>query len=138
VQAFTKIDEKKITDRSEIKSPDYIVILDETLANWERVSDIKKNGQVIINTSWPQRYADWQEKGRIFKLVSLDATSLALEVLKKPITNTAMLGAFVAVSGVISLDSAAKGLQASMGRSILAGNIEVLKRAYSRVLEDQR
>lgn len=138
MQAFTKIDEKKITDRSEIKSPDYIVILDETLANWERVSDIKENGKVIINTSRPERYAGWQKKGRIIKLVSFDATTLALEVLKKPITNTAMLGAFVAVYGAISLDSAVKGLVANMGRSILAGNIEVLKRAYSRVLEDQK
>ena len=138
MQAFTKIDEKKITDRSEIKSPDYIVILDETLANWERVSDIKENGKVIINTSRPERYAGWQKKGRIIKLVSFDATTLALEVLKKPITNTAMLGAFVAVYGTISLDSAVKGLVANMGRSILAGNIEVLKRAYSRVLEDQK
>lgn len=138
MQAFTKIDEKKITDRSEIKSPDYIVILDETLANWERVSDIKENGKVIINTSRPERYASWQKKGRRIKLVSFDATTLALEVLKKPITNTAMLGAIVAVSGVISLDSAVKGLVANMGRSILAGNIEVLKRAYNRVLEDQR
>jgi pyruvate ferredoxin oxidoreductase gamma subunit len=138
VQAFTKIDEKKITDRSEIKSPDYIVILDETLANWERVSDIKENGKVIINASRPERYASWQKKGRRIKLVSFDATTLALEVLKMPITNTAMLGVFVAVSGAISLDSAVKGLVANMGRSILAGNIEVLKRAYSRVLEDQK
>jgi pyruvate ferredoxin oxidoreductase gamma subunit len=138
VQAFTKIDEKKITDRSEIKSPDYIVILDETLASLERVSDIKENGKVIINASRPERYASWQKKGRRIKLVSFDATTLALEVLKMPITNTAMLGVFVAVSGAISLDSAVKGLVANMGRSILAGNIEVLKRAYSRVLEDQK
>ena len=138
MQAFTKIDEKKITDRSEIKSPDYIVILDETLASLERVSDIKENGKVIINASRPERYASWQKKGRRIKLVSFDATTLALEVLKMPINNTAMLGVFVAVSGAISLDSAVKGLVANMGRSILAGNIEVLKRAYSRVLEDQK
>jgi pyruvate ferredoxin oxidoreductase gamma subunit len=138
VQAFTKIDDMKITDRSEIRNPDYIVILDETLAGWEMVSDIKENGQVIINTSQPEKYTGWQEKGRMIRVVSFDATALALEVLKKPITNTAMLGAIVAVSGVISLDSAAKGLEASMGRSILTGNLEVLKRAYSLVLEDQR
>ena len=138
MQAFTKIDDMKITDRSEIGNPDYIVILDETLAGWENISDIKENGQVIINTSQPEKYIGWQKKGRMVRVVSFDATALALEVLKKPITNTAMLGAIVAVSGVISLDSAVKGLEVSMGRSILAGNLEVLKKAYSLVLEDQR
>ena len=65
MQAFTKIDDMKITDRSEIRNPDYIVILDETLAGWEMVSDIKENGQVIINTSQPEKYIGWQKKGRM-------------------------------------------------------------------------
>lgn len=133
VQAFTKIDVKKITDRSEIKSPDYIVILDETLAYEGIVKDIKEDGRVIINSGQPERYTPWQK----YNLHTFDATSLALGVLKKPITNTAMLGTLIAVSGVISLDSAVKGLQSSMGKSILAGNIEVLKRAYEQNLEWQ-
>ncbi|HWQ20867.1 MAG TPA: 2-oxoacid:acceptor oxidoreductase family protein [Methanotrichaceae archaeon] len=126
VQAFTKIDVKKIDDRSEITAPDYIVILDETLAHEGIVKDLKENGNVIINSSQPEKYAHWG----MHKIHAFDATSLALEVLKKPITNTAMLGALIAVSGVISLDSAIKGLQISMGKSLLVGNIEVLKRAY--------
>ncbi len=133
VQAFTKIDVKKITDRSEIKTPDYIVILDETLIQEGIVKDIKESGRVIINSGKPDRYTHWQK----YNLHTFDATSLALEVLKKPITNTAMLGALIAQSGIISLDSAIKGLQASLGKSILAGNIEVLKRAYKLNLEHQ-
>ncbi len=128
VQAFTKIDLKKIADRSEITAPDYIVILDETLARDGIIKDIKENGSLIINSGQPENYQHWQK----YNLVTFDAISLALEVLKKPITNTAMLGALIAVSGIISLDSAVKGLQSSMGRSILAGNIEVLKRAYEQ------
>ena len=42
VQAFTKIDAKKITDRSEITTPDYVVILDETLAHDGIVKDVKE------------------------------------------------------------------------------------------------
>jgi pyruvate ferredoxin oxidoreductase gamma subunit len=133
VQAFTKLDVKKITDRSEITTPDYIVILDETLAHEGIVKDVKENGHVIINSSQPEKYAPWQK----YNLVAFDATSIALEVLKKPITNTAMLGALIAVSGVISLDSAIKGLQASMRKSILVGNIEALKRAYELNLESR-
>jgi pyruvate ferredoxin oxidoreductase gamma subunit len=129
VQAFTKIDEKKITDRSEIISPDYIVILDDTLAHDGIVSDIKENGRVIINSRRPEKYAHWQQDlGSC--IIAFDATALVLQVLKKPITNTAMLGALIAISGIISLECAVKGMQAVMGRSILADNIELLKRAY--------
>jgi pyruvate ferredoxin oxidoreductase gamma subunit len=137
VQAFTKIDEKKITDRSEIASPDYIVILDDTLAHDGIAEDIKMNGLVIINTSRPEKYAHWQQdQGSC--IVAFDATALALQVLKKPITNTAMLGALTAVSGIISLECAVKGMQAVMSRSILAGNIELLKRAYEQNRENLR
>ncbi len=130
VQAFTKIDAKKITDRSEITTPDYIVILDETLAHEDIVKDVKENGRVIINSGQPEKYAHW----RRYNLHAFDASALALDVLKKPITNTAMLGALIAKSGVISLDSAVKGLQTSMGKSVLSGNIEVLKKAYEQNL----
>jgi pyruvate ferredoxin oxidoreductase gamma subunit len=137
VQAFTKIDEKKITDRSEIASPDYIVILDDTLAHDGIAEDIKENGLVIINTSRPEKYAHWrQDQGSC--IVAFDATALALQVLKKPITNTAMLGALIAVSGIISLECAVKGMQAVMSRSILAGNIELLERAYEQNRENLR
>jgi len=137
VQAFTKIDEKKITDRSEIASPDYIVILDDTLAHDGIAGDIKKNGLVIINTCRPEKYAHWQQdQGSC--IVAFDATALALQVLKRPITNTAMLGGLIAVSGIISLESAVKGMQAVTSRSILAGNIELLKRAYEQDRENLR
>ena len=133
VQAFTKIDSRKITDRSEIAIPDYIVILDETLANEGTLKDIKENGRVIINSSQPEKYAPWQK----YNIHTFDATSLALDVLKKPIANTAMLGCLIAISGIISLDGAIKGLEASLGKSILAGNIEVLRRAYELNLENK-
>jgi len=138
VQAFTKISDRKITDRSEIESPDYVVILDESLASWDLVKDTKQNGKVIINTGKPQRYEEWRERGKKITVVPLDATALALNILKKPITNTAMLGAVVAVSDAISLESAVKGLEAGMGRSLLAGNIEVLNRAYAQLQEGRR
>ena len=75
----------------------------------------KRNGRLIINSGQPENYHHWQK----YNLTAFDATSLALEVLKKPITNTAMLEALIAVSGIISLESAIKGLQFSMGKSVL-------------------
>ncbi len=129
VQAFTEIDERKITDRSEIASSDYIVILDDTLAHDGIAGDSKDSDLVIISTIWPEKYVHRQQDLDSC-IAAFDATALALQVLKKQITNTAMFGTLIAVFGIISLESAVKGMQAVMRISILAGNIEILKRAY--------
>ncbi len=126
VVAFTKIDNKKITNRSEIDKCDYIVILDETLFHEDFLKDLKKNGKIIINTHRPQKYEKYNSKA----IVTIDATSIALEILKKPITNTAMLGALVGVSDMVSLDSVIKGMGDFLKGPLLQRNIEVVESAF--------
>ncbi|WP_422445690.1 2-oxoacid:acceptor oxidoreductase family protein [Thermoanaerobacterium sp. DL9XJH110] len=130
VQAFTRIDDKKITDRSEIESCDHIVVLDESLVNKSMYNDLKPGGTLLINTRHPEKL----EKSGRCRIIAIDATSIALKVLKKPVTNTAMLGALLGASNIISLDSALKGIQKEMGE-IAEKNIEVLKLAYETVKE---
>lgn len=129
VLGFTKIDDKKITDRSEVVECDYAVVLDETLMNEQITNGIKKNGTMVINTAHPERYDYLNGVNRI----SIDATSIALEILGRPITNTAMLGALVAASGIVSLEAAIKGIENELKPSLVGKNVEVLKRAYNEV-----
>jgi pyruvate ferredoxin oxidoreductase gamma subunit len=133
VLAFTKIDKEKITDRSEIKSCDYIVVLDETLVNPGILKDIKPNGTILINSKHPEKY-----DGLGYNIVTIDATSLAQEVLKRPVTNTAMFGALIGVSDIISLDSAISGIKEELSPSIVDKNIEIIRRAYEIVKEGGR
>ncbi|AKL94060.1 pyruvate:ferredoxin oxidoreductase, gamma subunit PorG [Clostridium aceticum] len=129
VLAFTKIDEKKIIDRTEVKSCDYAVVLDESLVNKGILETIKPNGKVIINTSHPEKYHDWQGA----QVVTIDATSLALDILGQPITNTAMLGALLGSTEIVSLDAAIKGLEAGLPAKIVDKNIALIKKAYEVV-----
>lgn len=129
VLGFTKIDDKKITDRSEVVECDYAVVLDETLINEQITNGIKKNGTIVINTAHPEKYDYLNGINRI----SIDATTIALEILGRPITNTAMLGALVAASGIVSLDAAIKGIENELKPSLVEKNVAVLKRAYTEV-----
>lgn len=129
VSGFTRIDHKKITDRSEVKECDYVVVLDETLVNKNTAAGLKPGGSVLINTKDPGRY----EKLLGCSVRAIDATSIALDILKRPITNTAMLGALVAASEIVSLESAIKGVEAEMGDKKASKNIEVLKKSYETV-----
>ncbi|MFQ5888402.1 MAG: 2-oxoacid:acceptor oxidoreductase family protein, partial [Candidatus Hydrothermarchaeales archaeon] len=52
VMAFSRIDDKPIRRRNQIRSPDYVVVQDSTLLEVIDVSSgIKDGGTVIINTS---------------------------------------------------------------------------------------
>jgi pyruvate ferredoxin oxidoreductase gamma subunit len=129
VKGFTKISDQKITDRSEVQECDYVVVLDETLIDENIKKGLKKDGVIIINTSQPEKYTELSD----VKTIAFDATSLALEVLGRPITNTAMLGALIAVSDIVSLEAAQKGIENEMKKSIIQKNIEVVKRSWELV-----
>lgn len=130
VLGFTRIDEEKITDRSEVDSCDYVVVLDETLWGDSVLSGLKENTVIIINTDSPDKY-----KGLDKKIVTLDATSLALEHLGRPITNTAMMGALVAVGGFVGLDQCKEAIHASLKKSIAEKNCTLFEKAYQIVKE---
>lgn len=129
VLGFTRIDNKKITDRSEGSSCDYVVVLDETLWGPSVTTGLKKDTVIIVNTNDPAKYEGQTEN----KIVSIDATSLALEILGRPITNTAMLGALIAVSDVVELEDAKKAIKDSLKASIAVKNIDLIQKAYEVV-----
>ena len=79
VLAFTRIDDKKITNRNEVEKCDYVVVLDETLAEESVIQGLKPDGALIINTSDPEIY---RKKFPGIKIINLDATSLALEIIE--------------------------------------------------------
>lgn len=126
VLAFTKIDDEKIHDRSEVITCDYVVVMDETLINPSILNGVKDDATFVINSKNPQKH----EILKNHKVVAVDATGIALEVLGRPITNTAMYGALVAVSGLVSLESALNSIRHEMKPSLVDRNIEIVNRAF--------
>ncbi|MHC4783244.1 MAG: 2-oxoacid:acceptor oxidoreductase family protein [Planctomycetota bacterium] len=130
VLGFTRVSDEKIRDRSEVCACDYIVVLDETLIGKDTAAGLKENGTVVINTTSPENYKTYFP---LRKLVSIDATPLALDMLGRPITNTAMLGALVAVSGIVKIDSVNRAIRQDMKTRIQEKNIQVVKVACESV-----
>ncbi len=65
----------------------------------------------------------------------IDATSLALKVIGRPITNTAMLGSIVKATGMVQLDSLLEVVKERFSGRIQETNIEVVKTAYKEVVK---
>lgn len=93
VRAFTKLDNKAISDRSETEKADYIVILDETLYSEQLLNMLKDSGKIIINS----------KKESSGQIITFDGDSAA-SALRLPTVNTVMLGALSAVSDIVSAD----------------------------------
>ena len=107
VVAFTRIDDKPIRNRSQIYSPDYVVVLDPNLSDVVDVaSGIKPSGTIFVNSDRDGGEFDFGSEARI---ITLDVTSIALKyglgTSTSPIVNTSVLGAFARISGAVGLDA---------------------------------
>jgi pyruvate ferredoxin oxidoreductase gamma subunit len=64
---------------------------------------------------------------------SINAIRIALDVLGRPIYNTAMLGALLKVKPLTSLESISKVIRERFPGTLGEKNVEAVKRAYEEV-----
>ena len=133
VAAFTRVDDQPIRIRHFIYEPDHIIILDPTLIESTQVdSGLKENGWIVMNTDKPPRTF-----GRFsrFRVATVDANRIALEhklgSATAPIVNTAILGAFSKITGMVSVDSLVEAM-AEFVPVNKAGNAAAIKEAYEK------
>ena len=136
VLAFTRIDSGKIYSKTQVYNPDCVVVLDDSLLDTiDVVSGIKPEGSVVINSKDAPEDIDL---GMELQTGAVDATSLALEILKAPITNTAILGALSKVTGIVSIDSIEQAIKRrfgeKLGEKIGERNAVAARTAYERTV----
>ncbi len=107
VTAYTKIDDKKIRIKSSIYEPDFVIVMDQSLIKAVNVvAGLKDGGKVLVNTTKPPGELGFEPDITIY---AVDATGIAINnrlgSKAAPIVNSAILGGFVKMSGIVSLDS---------------------------------
>jgi len=130
ITAFTRISDEPITLHSSVYEPDVVVVLDPTLLGPAVADGVTPGTKLVVNTG--QTPAD--VRGRLglgdVETWVLDATGLALKVLGRPITNTAMLGAVVRATGMVKLDSLLAVVKKRFPGRVGELNQELIKTAY--------
>lgn len=138
VVSFCRLDEKEIRRREPILEPDCLIIQDPTLFHALDVfQGLKPDGYVLINS-----LKDWHELGITEKVahlpeghvVGVNATGLARKYVGRPVPNAALLGAFAAEAGQISLESVEKAIAAKFDGTVAEGNISAARAAYAAAL----
>jgi 2-oxoacid:acceptor oxidoreductase gamma subunit (pyruvate/2-ketoisovalerate family) len=133
ITAFTRISDEKIQLHSSIYEPDAVVVLDPTLLGSSVAEGVKKDTKLIINTDKSAKEVLDNLQLKDIDIWTVDATTLAINLLGRPITNTAMLGAVVKATEVVKLDSMLQVVKERFEGKISELNTELVKRAYEEV-----
>ena len=136
VLAFLRISDEVIRIRTNIYEPDIVVVLDPALLHVVDVtSGLKEKGEIIINSRKPPSELK-SEFGFKWPVASVNATKIARETIKVPITNTTMIGALLKVTEAVAMDPLINQLRERF-EARAEGNIEAMKRAYNETLREE-
>jgi pyruvate ferredoxin oxidoreductase gamma subunit len=135
VRGFTRISDEPITIHSQIYSPNIVVVVDPTLlGNSNVTSGLPENGTVIANSERTPEELKKTLSITNAHVYSVNARRIALDVLGRPIYNTAMLGALIKVAPITSFESIANVVKTRFPGPLGDKNVEAVRRAREEVV----
>jgi 2-oxoacid:acceptor oxidoreductase gamma subunit (pyruvate/2-ketoisovalerate family) len=110
VAAFARIDHQKIRLHSEVYTPDWVIVLDPVLYKTVPVTaGLKEGGWILLNSTEDPSSFSFPAH---FQVATVDASGIAkkhkLGSRTEPIVNTAILGAFAKIAGLIGIEALAQ------------------------------
>jgi pyruvate ferredoxin oxidoreductase gamma subunit len=134
VISFCRIDDRAIRAREPIAEPDAIVVQDPTLLHQVDVfGGLRPDGYVLINTgrSFGELGLGELVRGlRPERALSVPATELAREHVGRPLPNVPLLGAFAALTGVITLDAVTAAIRERFAGQVGEKNAAAARAAF--------
>ena len=135
MRAFTRISDEPINLHCGIYTPGVVVVLDPTLLKATSVAEgLAEDGVLVINTRDGPVGLRKQLNLNGQKLWTVRATDIATEILGRPITNTAMLGAVARASGMVDLKSLENAVRERFPDKLAEKNIAVVRKAYKEAI----
>jgi pyruvate ferredoxin oxidoreductase gamma subunit len=135
IAAYARVSDGPIEIHSFIRNPDVVVVVDRSMAGFKSTaSGLASDGHFICNFEGsPSELRVKMEFEPTVKVLTLDATGIALKTLGKDFPNTPMLGALLKATDIVRFESLAKVLGERFKGAVKAGNEEALKLGYEGV-----
>ncbi len=136
VEAYVRLDKKKILLRTNVTEPDHVAVQDQTLLHSINITrGLKPSGWILINS--PTLPVDLQPFTG-FQLAHVDANRIALQrrlgTRTHPIVNTSMIGAFARMLEMPPLAAIAEAIREDFPVETEAmRNIDAAQEAYAEV-----
>ncbi len=136
VTASTRFAHDQLRVYSQIEHPDVAIVLEEALIETGNATNgLMPGGWLIVNSA--KKPAELQIRGD-FRVATADALGIAqrlkLMVAGNAIVNTAMLGAFVRATGLVSLDSIKRAIESRFPPAPARLNAEAARLTHDATL----
>lgn len=142
ITAFNRISDERCTVHSNIYTPDFVVVVDETLLEAVDVTaGLKSDGAIVINSKKDPEELRAFLHGYEGRVCTLDARTVSERNLGRNFPNTPMLAAIVKVSGILDKDQFISDMEESFRHKfaskpqVIEGNMKCLKEAMMEVRE---
>jgi 2-oxoacid:acceptor oxidoreductase gamma subunit (pyruvate/2-ketoisovalerate family) len=106
VRAFLRISKEPIQVYAQVYDPDVVVCIDPTLLDVVNPTEgLKKDGTLVLNTNKEPKDIRQKFGFKSGKVVTVDASTIAMEVLGRPFYNMPTMAAAVSATGVVLIDT---------------------------------
>lgn len=125
MKTFFRFSKKEIRLHGDVENPDIVVVLDPSLLGTINVLEgLEKDGFVLINT--PKSTEEIAEilQNKKVKIVTLDASGIAINTLGKNLPNTPIVGAIAKLIPLISYTEIEKVTKEHFSRKLPAEMVE--------------
>ena len=134
VEAYLRLDHKKILARTNVIAPDHVVVQDQSLIeNMGVMRGLKPGGWILLNCA---AYPSDMKIFANYRVATVDATAIALKnsigSRTHPIVNTAMIGAFARMMETPPLDTIVGAIRKEVP-SHTENNVRAAEEAYGEV-----
>jgi 2-oxoacid:acceptor oxidoreductase gamma subunit (pyruvate/2-ketoisovalerate family) len=131
VTAYTRISDNPIRLHCAVYNPDLSIVMDPTLmATVPVTKGLGENGVLIVNSPKEPKKLKNELKMKEGTVWTVSATDLAMKILGRAITNTAMLGVVNRATKIVKMESIEKALYERFPKSLAEKNMGVIKKAY--------
>jgi 2-oxoacid:acceptor oxidoreductase gamma subunit (pyruvate/2-ketoisovalerate family) len=131
VVAFTRVSDEPIREKTQIYTPDCLMVIDPTLLGLKNLFDgLKEEGVLILNSPRP---FNERPHPNLTRAGVINATQVALCEIGRDIPNTCLIGALAKVTGWVKLESVLEGLGDYLESDMLKRNIRNAERGYEEV-----
>ena len=137
VVAYCRLARQPIRVREPVTEPKAVIVVDATLLHQVDVfAGLDRHGYVLVNserTPAELGLTDLASRVPPEQVMTVPATELARQHLGRPLPNVALLGAFAALTGQVSLRSIEQAVRERFPAAVAAANIRAARAGFDAV-----
>jgi len=141
LRAYNRISTKPLRIHCPVTHPRIVVVMDATLIESIDITEGTPDDAVfVVNThKTPEEIRKKLKLKDSQKLFTIDASTIAMETIGRPLPNSCVLGALTKASGITDIQTLLDDVKGSFGskfsEKIITANLEATRRGYEEVKE---